>query len=114
MMQGLLWETSLLDADEGIRFRGYSIPELQASRPVLAHIAASLSCFFTPAAAPGMQAKLPAVKEQPLPEGLLWLLLTGDIPTKAQAASVTEDLRVRSQASCRGQRVPYAIPIKYC
>ena len=28
--QGLLWETSLLDADEGIRFRGYSIPELQA------------------------------------------------------------------------------------
>ena len=27
--QGLLWETSLLDADEGIRFRGYSIPELQ-------------------------------------------------------------------------------------
>jgi citrate synthase len=30
-LQGLLWETSLLDADEGIRFRGYSIPELQAS-----------------------------------------------------------------------------------
>lgn len=26
---GLLYETSLLDADEGIRFRGYSIPELQ-------------------------------------------------------------------------------------
>ena len=31
-MQGLLWETSLLDADEGIRFRGYSIPELQVRR----------------------------------------------------------------------------------
>ena len=30
--QGLLWETSLLDADEGIRFRGYSIPELQVCR----------------------------------------------------------------------------------
>lgn len=28
-MQGMLWETSLLDPDEGIRFRGYSIPELQ-------------------------------------------------------------------------------------
>lgn len=27
--QGLLWETSLLDADEGIRMRGYSLPELQ-------------------------------------------------------------------------------------
>lgn len=29
LLQGLLWETSLLDAEEGIRFRGYSIPELQ-------------------------------------------------------------------------------------
>lgn len=27
--QGLLWETSLLDPEEGIRFRGYSIPECQ-------------------------------------------------------------------------------------
>jgi hypothetical protein len=26
---GLLYETSLLDSDEGIRFRGHSIPELQ-------------------------------------------------------------------------------------
>ena len=26
---GLLYETSLLDADEGIRFRGHSIPDLQ-------------------------------------------------------------------------------------
>jgi hypothetical protein len=33
MLQGLLWETSLLDAEEGIRFRGYSIPELQVPTP---------------------------------------------------------------------------------
>ena len=26
----MLWETSLLDPEEGIKFRGYSIPELQA------------------------------------------------------------------------------------
>ncbi len=54
-MQGLLWETSLLDPEEGIRFRGYSIPELQQ--------------------------KLPGAKPggEPLPEGLLWLLLTGDV-----------------------------------
>ena len=25
----MLWETSLLDPEEGIRFRGFSIPELQ-------------------------------------------------------------------------------------
>lgn len=30
-MTGLVTETSLLDANEGIRFRGYSIPELQQS-----------------------------------------------------------------------------------
>ncbi|KVI00622.1 Citrate synthase active site-containing protein [Cynara cardunculus var. scolymus] len=52
-MTGLLWETSLLDPDEGIRFRGHSIPECQK---------------LLPAAKPG---------GEPLPEGLLWLLLTG-------------------------------------
>lgn len=54
-VQGMLWETSLLDAEEGIRFRGYSIPELQATLP---------------GAQPG---------GEPLPEGLLWLLLTGEV-----------------------------------
>jgi citrate synthase len=27
-IKSMLWETSLLDAEEGIRFRGYSIPQL--------------------------------------------------------------------------------------
>lgn len=69
---GMLWETSLLDPEQGIRFRGHSIPELQAKLPL---------------AKPG---------GQPMPEGLLWLLLTGDIPTKDQASAVTEMLRERS------------------
>eukprot|EP00879_Flechtneria_rotunda_P012158 GHRR01012698.1.p1 GENE.GHRR01012698.1~~GHRR01012698.1.p1 ORF type:complete len:237 (+),score=57.77 GHRR01012698.1:186-896(+) len=70
---GMLWETSLLDPEEGIRFRGYSIPQIQAT--------------------------LPGATEsgEPLPEGLLWLLLTGEVPTKAQVKSVTEELRARSQ-----------------
>jgi len=70
---GLLWETSLLDPEEGIRFRGYSIPELQAT--------------------------LPSAKEggEPLPEGLLWLLLTGEVPNKAQVDAVTADLKARSK-----------------
>jgi len=59
-MKGLVTETSVLDADEGIRFRGLSIPECQKV--------------------------LPKAKggEEPLPEGLFWLLLTGDVPTDAQ------------------------------
>eukprot|EP00887_Chlorella_sp_A99_P005898 scaffold1.g5898.t1 len=62
----MLWETSLLDPEEGIQFRGYSIPELQE--------------------------KLPAAVEggEPIPEGLLWLLLTGDVPTREQAQSMPD------------------------
>ncbi|KDO21715.1 citrate (Si)-synthase [Saprolegnia parasitica CBS 223.65] len=69
----MLWETSLLDAEEGIRFRGYTIPELQK--------------------------KLPTAVEggEPLPEGLIWLLLTGEIPSKAQADSLTAEFHARSK-----------------
>lgn len=61
-MKGLVTETSVLDPEEGIRFRGYSIPECQE---------------LLPAAEGG---------SEPLPEGLFWLLCTGDIPTKAQVS----------------------------
>src|SRR5829696_3826848 len=56
-MTGLVTETSLLDAQEGIRFRGYTIPELQQKLPK----------------APG--------GSEPLPEGLFYLMLVGDLPT---------------------------------
>jgi citrate synthase len=36
-MTGLVTETSLLDAQDGIRFRGYSIPELQHSVSITGH-----------------------------------------------------------------------------
>src|SRR3989442_13267941 len=54
---GLVTETSLLDAQEGIRFRGYTIPELQQ--------------------------KLPKADggTEPLPEGLFHLMLLGELPT---------------------------------
>lgn len=55
-IKSMLWETSLLDANEGIRFRGYSIPELQIH--------------------------LPSRGGEPLPEGLFWLMLTDEIPTQ--------------------------------
>ncbi len=55
---GLVSETSLLDAQDGIRFRGYSIPELQE--------------------------KLPKAQggSEPLPEGLFHLMLLGDLPNE--------------------------------
>lgn len=63
----MIWETSLLDAEEGIRFRGYSIPELREKLPTA-----------------------PNGKE-PLPEGLFWLMLVGDVPTKEQVKWLTEN-----------------------
>ncbi|CAM6123053.1 unnamed protein product [Calypogeia fissa] len=71
-IKGMLWETSLLDADEGIRFRGMSIPECQK---------------VLPSAIP---------KGEPIPEGLFWLLVTGEVPTKEQAKALTEDFKQRS------------------
>jgi len=68
----LVTETSLLDANEGIRFRGLTIPEVQAKLPK---------------AAGG---------SEPLPEGLLWLLLTGEIPSASQVEAVRVDLNNRA------------------
>ncbi len=66
-MIGLITETSLLDAEEGIRFRGYSIPELSD--------------------------KLPKVTggNEPLPEGLFYLMLTGDLPSEEDVHDVTNN-----------------------
>ena len=72
----MYYETSLLDAQEGIRFRGHSIPELQAKLPTF---------------------KGPAGQGEPIPEGLLWLLLTSEIPTVAQSKMISEELKERSK-----------------
>lgn len=71
----MYYETSLLDAQEGIRIRGYSLPELQAKLPTF---------------------KGPAGQGEPVPEALIWLLLTSEIPTVEQTRSLTEELRSRA------------------
>lgn len=69
---GLITETSLLDAQDGIRFRGYSIPELQAKLP-----------------------KAPDGAE-PLPEGLFYLMLVGDLPSEESVNHLTSTWQRRS------------------
>lgn len=71
-MTGLVSETSLLDAKEGIRFRGFSIPELQKKLP-----------------------KVPNGNE-PLPEGLFYLMLMGELPSEADVNDVTNSWQRRS------------------
>ena len=68
----LLTETSKLDANEGIRFRGYSLPELQEKLP-----------------------KLDAAGE-PLPEGLFYLMMIGEIPEKEDVINISKDWATRA------------------
>ena len=71
-MIGMVTETSKLDSEEGIRFRGYSIPELAEKLPHR----------------PG--------GDEPLPEGVFYLLLTGDIPTMDDVKEVNKEWQLRS------------------
>ncbi|BEI84122.1 hypothetical protein CcaverHIS002_0407260 [Cutaneotrichosporon cavernicola] len=72
-VKGLVWEGSVLDADEGIRFRGLSIPEAQKALPK----------------APG--------GSEPLPEGLFWLLVTGEVPTDEQVKGLSAEWAARAE-----------------
>lgn len=69
----LICDTSNLDPYEGIRFRGYNIPELCKKLP-----------------------KAPGGK-QPLPEGLFYLLLIGELPSKNDVKEITEEWQQRSK-----------------
>ena len=71
-MVGMVTETSKLDPEEGIRFRGYSIPELRD--------------------------KLPKAQgdTEPLPEGIFYLMLMGELPSDEDVANVSNQWARRS------------------
>ena len=71
-MLGMVTETSKLDAEEGIRFRGYSIPELRKHLPK----------------APG--------GTEPLPEGIFYLMLIGELPTYDDVENISNSWARRS------------------
>ena len=84
---GLVTETSLLDAQEGIRFRGFTIPELQEKLP-----------------------KVPGGGE-PLPEGLFYLMLIGELPTQEDVDHLSSVLQRRSHVPSHVFHVINALPI---
>jgi citrate synthase len=69
----LVTDISYLDPQEGIRFRGKTIPETFAALPKRAGL------------------------EQPTVESFFYFLLTGDIPTNEQAQEIEDDWRSRAQ-----------------
>ncbi|MEJ0102741.1 MAG: citrate (Si)-synthase, eukaryotic [Bacteroidota bacterium] len=86
-MTGLVSETSLLDSKEGIRFRGYTIPELQEKLPK----------------APG--------GSEPLPEGLFYLMLVGELPDEEDVHTLTGLLQRRSHVPTHVFHTIEALPI---
>lgn len=83
----MVWETSELDPIEGIRFRGYSIPQLKELLPT------------------GPDGK------EPRPEGLFWLMLVGEIPTKEQVKWLTDQWTHRSNVPEHVFKAMDALPI---
>ncbi len=86
-VKGLVTETSALDPMEGIRFRGFTIPQLQE--------------------------RLPAAEggEQPLPEGLFWLLLTGELPSVEDVRALSATWRANETLPERVKRTLDAMPV---
>src|SRR5690606_23755374 len=71
-VESMIWETSSLDPVGGIKFRGNSIPVLRE--------------------------KLPRINgsTEPLPEGLFWLMLVGEIPDESQVRWLSDEWERRS------------------
>jgi citrate synthase len=72
-LKAMIWEGSVLDANEGIRFHGKTIKDCQA--------------------------ELPKGKTgtEMLPEAMFWLLLTGDVPTEGQVRALSREWAAKAQ-----------------
>jgi citrate synthase len=70
-LKSLVTDISYLDPQEGIRYRGYTLPEVFERLPK------------------------PEGAESPYVEGLFYLLLTGDMPTDAEVSEVIDEFRKR-------------------
>ncbi|KAJ4488121.1 citrate synthase [Lentinula aciculospora] len=67
-LRAMLWDSSVLDPEEGIRFHGLSIPDCQKALPT----------------APG--------GKEIIAESMLWLLLTGQVPSVEQTRGLSREL----------------------
>lgn len=74
-LKSMLWEGSVLDADEGIRFHGLTIKDCQDVLPKGTN------------------------GTQMLPEAMFWLLLTGQVPSTSQVRALSRELAENSNVS---------------
>ncbi|KAL6722076.1 citrate synthase [Lecanora helva] len=71
-LKAMVWEGSVLDADEGIRFHGRSIADCQKALPK------------------------GTTGTEMLPEAMFWLLLTGRVPSTSQIRAFSRELAEKS------------------
>ena len=72
-MISMVTETSKLDPEDGIKFRGYSLDELIELLPTYGD------------------------GKQPMPEGIFFLMLLGELPTQQDVELITEEWKKRSK-----------------
>src|SRR6056297_4057615 len=70
-LKSLVTDISYLDPKEGIRYRGYTLPQVFEKLPK------------------------PQGRNMPYVEGLIYLLLTGDLPNEKDASDVADEMSKR-------------------
>jgi len=85
-LPGMHYETSKLDAMEGIAYRGHSLWDVQKNGPK----------------AEG--------GNEPIPEGVLWLLLTGEYPTEAEIKEFTQEIYRRGALTAEQEKLIRSFP----
>jgi len=85
-INGMLTQTSDLDAMTGIKYRGIPLGE---------------ACKTLPQS---------SADGAPLPEGALWLLLTGEIPTAEQVAGITKEFHAREEIPAHVHKTIDSLP----
>ena len=83
---GMLYETSKLDPMEGIAYRGTKLFDIRENAPTTV---------------PG---------GEPIPEGVLWLLLTGEMPSESEIDHFKEELFVRGELTADEERMIKSFP----
>lgn len=85
-MPGMLYETSKLHPIDGITYRGYDLFKIREIAPKTVQ------------------------GGQPIPEGVLWLLLTGEFPTDQEVTAFKEDLFKRGQLTEEEEKLIKSFP----
>jgi len=85
-MPGMLYETSKLHPMDGIEYRGMDLYKIRENAPKT------------------------VAGGQPIPEGVLWLLLTGEFPNESEMKDFKEDMFKRGELTAEEEKLIKSLP----